>query len=477
MTAETTGLSADPTVKAPARASTAGASRIGVALAAVVGFACALTVLYPGQYPFDSAYQLWQARHGIYSNITPVPMIGLWSLLLHVFGNPASLLCLNLALFWAGLGLCFQALPARAWVKVSGVLLTGLNPLALVQMAHLLSDAHMTALLALGAGLLVQSLRTGSRMAILAACLLLVYAGTIRQNALVAIVPFGPLVLMALKPRWRMGTAAVLVSMIIAGTVTLATGMTLDRMLATERRDLWPMLALWDLAAISVATGELLLPPFTHGAGLDVEELRETGAFNPVSVTSLFSSSRSGVNNGFIEPYSAEQRWTIAKAWWKAIADHPFAYLSHRGRTASLLFGRQSGQAPHGIAYYQARTDYRDNPPLPAAWFANAQGRLYRLADQLSSTWLFSALPLVLLNAGAFWLAWRRRGGAEGAFAAGISASALLYAASFLPLAPSAELRYLTWPIIAALPAVVFAFSARSGKHGEASTPLTSHAP
>ena len=432
----------------------------GVAFAALAGFAIALAVLYPGQYPFDSAYQLWQARHGAFFNITPVSMIGVWSLLLRAFDSPGSLLCLNLALFWTGLGMCADTLRAPAWLKVSGLVLAGLNPLALVQMAHLLSDAHMTAVMFLGMGLMARAMNGGSRLTLVAACLLFVYAGTIRQNALVAVIPLGPLALIAVRPGKPFGMKLGIVSTMVAGLLALVAGTALDRLLATERREVWPMLALWDLAAISVATDQLQLPPFTHGAGLDVNELRETGAFNPVSVTYLYSNSRSGMNDGFLEPYSAEQRYAIARAWWTAIRDHPLAYLAHRAETARLLFGKQSG-TPHGIPYYQARTAYRDNPALPTPWFDSVQQGLYAVADQLRSSWLFSALPYLLIDAAAFALAWTRRRRRQAAIALGMSSSALLYAASFLVLAPSAELRYLTWPIIAALPALGLALGAR----------------
>lgn len=431
-----------------------------IALAALAGLAFSLAVLFPGQYGFDSAYQLWQARTGMFSNITPVPMMAVWSALLNIFNSPASLLCLNLTMFWAGIGLCFRAMRVPVWLKVSGILVVGLNPLSLVEMAHLLSDAHMTAVMLLGVGLMAQTLRGGSRSALTAACLLLVYAGTIRQNALVAIIPFGPLALLALRPENHMGKRLAMAAMLVAGVSCGILATTLDRVLVTERHIVWPMLALWDLAAISVRTDELQLPPFTHGDGMSVDELRETGAFNPVSATYLFSSSRSGVNDGFTKPYTADQRSRIGKAWWAAVADHPVAYLAHRAQTATLLFGKQSG-APHGMPYIQARMRYLDNPPLPEPWLAQAQQRLYRLANRLTRTWLFSALPYVVINAIALMLAWRKRREMQAAIAVATSCSALIYAASFLLLAPSAELRYLTWPIVAAVPALAFALSSR----------------
>ena len=50
-----------------------------------LGFCMSLALLYPGHYSFDSGYQYWQARTGEISNVTPVAMIGLWSVLLVCF--------------------------------------------------------------------------------------------------------------------------------------------------------------------------------------------------------------------------------------------------------------------------------------------------------------------------------------------------------------------------------------------------------
>jgi hypothetical protein len=63
----------------------------------------------------------------------------------------------------------------------------------------------------------------------------------------------------------------------------------------------------------------------------------------------------------------------------------------------------------------------------------------------------------VALAAGV--IGWKRRSRANGRVALAAAVSALLYAASYVPLAPAADLRYLTWPIVAAPIAVAFALS------------------
>ena len=431
---------------------------VAIWLVVLLGFCISLALLYPGHYSFDSGYQYWQARTGEFSNVTPVAMIGLWSVLLAIFGNPASLLCLNLGMFWAGLGLCFisRVLPF-GWTLI-GIVICGLSPLVLLQMAHLLSDAHLTAVLVLATGLLASHRGNSARANIWIACVLIIYAGCIRQNALVAGVPLGAVAAWMLAPTSTARIRLVVVGAVVTTLVTLAASVTFDRTLAVERRPLWPMLALWDLAAMSVATNDLLLPPFTHGPGLSVEELRETKGFDPVSAAPLFARTRSGMDSGLERPYSAEHQKELFAAWWRGLRDHPREYLKHRLRTAALLFG-QHDEETVGLAYYPVRSAYRDNPSLPAIWNPSAHQALVDLAGRLQSTWLFSALPYVLTHLTLLILAWRRRCDPRAAIVLGVTSSSLVYAASFLVLAPSVELRFLTWPIVAAPLALLLWFA------------------
>lgn len=414
-----------------------------------LGFCISLAFLYPGHYPYDSGYQYWQARSGEFSNITPVAMIALWSVLLSVFGNPASLLCLNLGMFWAGLGLCVSSRDLPHGLALIAIVICGLSPLVLVQMAHLLSDAHLAALLVLATGLLASHRPDGKRVGVWIACLLIVYAGCIRQNAVVAIVPLGAVAAWRLTEATIPRARLIVVGAMATAILSIAAGIALDRALVVERRPLWPMLALWDLAALSVATDDLLLPPFTHGAGLSVEELRETGAFDPVSAAFLFARSRSGVGSGLMQPYSAEQQRELAAAWWTGLRNHPGDYVAHRSRTTALLFGRHDDKTA-GLAYYIDRFEFRDNPALPAIWNPSAHQRLLDVAGRLRPTWMFSASPYLLGHLAVLILAWRRRHDPRSAIVLGVTSSSLAYAASFIILSPSAELRFLTWPIVAA---------------------------
>jgi hypothetical protein len=416
--------------------------------AAGIGLLATLVVLYPGQYPFDSAYQLWQARSGQFNNQSPVAMTALWRLLLRFTGNPATLFGLNLTMFWAGLALCSSAVRTHAAIRIALLFVCGMVPLALVEMAHVLTDAHLAAVLVLATGFAAWGLADARRGALLASLALLVYAGVVRYNALAAIVPPGVVIAGAWLPRpasiWRVRLLAATTMVCLP----LVAAFTLDRALTTHRVTVWPTIALWDLAAVSVDTGTLLLPPYTHGPGLSVDELRTTGAFDPTANTFLFQASRSGMRDGLLEPYTAEQLRSLRRTWIETVVHHPGAYVRHRLRTFWLLVGPH--RAPtQGVAYFVSRTRYRDNPPLPPAIDQRLQDRFYAFASALRATWMFAALPYLMLSLVALIVGWRHRREPIPRLASAFAAGALLYAVALLPLAPAADLRYLTWPIVA----------------------------
>jgi hypothetical protein len=431
------------------------ASYAAIGIAAGAGALATIIVLYPGQYPFDAAAQLWQARTGDFGNGSPVAMIAAWSLLLRAFGNPAALLCVNVVALWAGLALCTLASGASIRVSVVVLLLIGLSPLALVEMAHVLTDAHLAAVLVVATGCCAYAKAAGRRVPLAGAAALFVYAGCVRHNAVIAILPFGALVMPALRRIDVPRREARFIGAVALGAASIALALLLDRALVRAPVHVWPTLALWDLAAMSVDRDVMLLPPFTHGPGLSVQELRDTGAYDPTTNTFLFERSRSGVRDGYGYPYSSEEQRGLATAWANAVWHYPVAYLRHRLHVFGLLIGAHRDPV-HGIAYFELRLPFRDNPPLPAPLVPGAQAALYRLAAALAPTWVFAGLPYLLLAALAGAIGSRRRDDSA-RIAVAISASALLYALAFFPLAPSADLRYLTWPIVAGPLALAFA--------------------
>lgn len=438
-------------------------------LVAAVATVATIALLYPGQYPFDSAYQLWQARSGEFNDVSPVVMTVLWSMLLTAGASPAALFCLNVVLFWPGVALCVTAIVRGVIARTVLIIVLGGLPLTLAEMAHVLSDTHLAAVLTLASGFAAHALADDRRRGAAIACIvLLVYAGAVRHNALVVIVPYAFVLawtwLAHGRHRGRMAAGATIA--LCLASFAFAFGV--DRALVRERATVWPSIAVWDLAAISVATNTMLLPPFTRGPGLTVDELVTTGAFDPATNTLLFQKTHSGMRDGLGDPYSPDQLRALFAAWFHAMREHPLAYAYHRLRTFWLMIGPHRGGV-QGASYFVARTPYRDNPPLPPPLAPRAQRAFYALADALQPGWLFAALPYLLSSVAALVLAALRLGDSNARIAIVIAASALLYGSTFVPLAPGAELRYLTWPIVAGPLALAFALSAYFSAKGRPS--------
>ncbi|HJU22230.1 MAG TPA: hypothetical protein VJ891_06945, partial [Casimicrobiaceae bacterium] len=283
---------------------------------AVAVFALAtIVVLYPGMYSFDAAYQIWQARTGVFSNQSPVVMTALWSLLIHATGNPAALFCLNIAMLWLGLVLCAISICERALLRVGLLAVLGLGPLLLVLMAHLLTDAHLAAVLVLATGFASRWIATNRRAPLWVCLALVIYASCVRHNAPLATLPFAASIAIGAWSSSLRPTAKGLVGAIALVFVTVTIGFAADRALVVRRVNMWPVIALWDLAAISVDRHVLLLPSFTHGKGMTVDELTQTGAFNVYENTLLFSKSHSGVRDGVEEPYPSARLRELFLDW------------------------------------------------------------------------------------------------------------------------------------------------------------------
>jgi hypothetical protein len=121
--------------------------------------------------------------------------------------------------------------------------------------------------------------------------------------------------------------------------LAIAGGRAID---ASARRQIpvWPSLAQFDLAAISVASGTLHLPPFMHGPALDPADLAQ--AFRPWSNTPMLHGTRAGLRDPFEPPFEAAQLDALRTAWLDAIRQEPRAWLAHRLALRAQRDGRNA---------------------------------------------------------------------------------------------------------------------------------------
>src|SRR5688572_14627932 len=292
-------------------------------LLALAGAAFDLVAYWPGQMSFDSAYAWWQARGGETSTLVPPAFVLAWRAGLLLVDGPGAMFALQLALFWSGLALLARALRGGTIATAALFALVGLAPVVLVLRGHVWTDVALFCALTFATGALASADAGGRRGWLVPALLALAWAGLLRHNALPAIVP---LLAWAASLALRVPGAPVRKGVLALALLVLAIagGRAID---ASARRQIpvWPSLAQFDLAAISVASGTLHLPPFMHGPALDHADLAQ--AFRPWSNTPMLHGTRAGLRDPFEPPFEAAQLHALRTAWLDAIRQEPRAWL------------------------------------------------------------------------------------------------------------------------------------------------------
>lgn len=426
-------------------------------IAAAVGAIAYAIVFYPGAMSFDSAYQWWQARGGESTNIQGVGMTWLWRAGNALAPGPGAMFVLQLLLFWSGLALITQSLAASMPWRVLFMLVTAIVPVTFVLFSHVWSDVMLMAVLTFAVAAMLRG-RERHRLWFLPAWVLLFVAVTLRHNAVAAVFPL--LIYMGYLQGAEAGRGAgralrtTAVALLISMSFLFATS-ALERTV-DKPRTLFAATQLWDLAAISIASGEILLPSPTYGPGLTLDDLRQ--AFVPYANTPLFERTKAGMHGPYFAPENPLND-EIRRAWIGAILAHPGAYFSHRWALTRALFGRKSREWPRGLIYFDGIFQYLDNPPVtPNA--SSAHEWFLRMFDAMRDSLLLSAWPYVILSLIALVQAFRRRHEVDVRPAFAVLSSGLLYAAPLPLIAPAAELRYTGWTCLAAMIGAALVFAA-----------------
>lgn len=427
------------------------------ALAAALGIAATLWLFFPGWMSVDSAVQYQQALTGRYDDVHPPLLAWLWRHADRVWAGPAGLYLALTATWWIALAaIATRLLPG--WRGAIAALAIGLMPPVLLVAAHVWKDVALSAALLAATACILAFRIDGRRAWIGIAVAFLAAAVAFRHNAWPAALPLVAWLAWprARSARWTLPRAGAAAGLAVA--LALVPGI-VNRALDAAPRDAWSAVVLWDLGAVSVATGQVLIPPEVRAPDLSIADLEADYVdwANPA----MFASDR--IRLGFYAPYSDADRRAVLGAWFAMLREHPCAYLAHRARvTRHLLFGPPA-QAPRELVYVPDRI----LPPeatvtLPALDRALDRAVL-RAAEALRPTPLFAGATWLVLALVALGVAWRMRDTERGRAAIALAASALAYAAPLAVLTGSAEFRYLHWSVLAALLATLAAFTARRG--------------
>lgn len=428
-------------------------NRVAPWLAAVAGLLFTLLAFWPGYLSWDSAWQWWQARTGELDPAHPPVMVRIWQLSRLALPDPGGMLLLQAALWWAAMAAFAQALGGGAWRRAGTVVFIGAWPPLLALLPHLWKDLWMMGGFALAVALLAAELRTPRRSLRVAAVLALGAGVAFRLNALPAALPLLAWVAWRQWPGRGLRVAAmtVLLAVVVQGVSWIAN-------LAPGARAMpvWPAVAMWDIAAVSIAEDELLFPPEWVEPGLTVADLRRD--FSPFVNVPSFASGQLRLN--FYTEFTPEEYAALREAWLSLPLRHPRAYFAHRAEVTAYLLGFRQQAHPDYLVLQPTIVPLRDNPAVAPPSGA-LHGGLQAVLNDAVDTPLFAAWPYLLasLLLAAF-AAWRRAPG-DGLVAA-VAVSGWALALPLVLLSPSSDFRYLGWCLLATLMAAALAPTPRT---------------
>ena len=419
--------------------------------AAALGVAATVAVFWPGLMSVDSAGQYAQAL-GLrrFDDVVPPLMTLAWGVLDRAWAGPGAMFIVLVAAWWGGIAALCGRLPASAGVRVAWVLAIGFFPATFLMLGHVWKDVAMAAALAWAVaaiGVARREPRTRWRMLALSA---LALACAMRVNAIFAVLPLLAWLCWPVASKARAAATFVL----LAAALAVFPGV-LTHAVRAQPTQAWTVVALWDLAALSIAADRVLIPPEATYAPITVEELR--GVYLPYANPPLFDLGKIQVS--LYVPYSPPKIAALQAAWRQAVLDDPLAYLAHRAHLSRyLLFGFPAG-LPRELVYVPERLVLPGTPYAPPA--VDTASGFWRAVEWLRPTPLFAGAVYLALGVLAAGIA---RGNRGEVFA--LAGSSWANALPLLFISGSAEFRYLAWTVLAALLAFATAIVGRRAPIG-----------
>jgi hypothetical protein len=339
---------------------------------ALGAFAVSLYLSGPGWMAIDSGNQLDQARAFQFRDDHPVLMALLWHYTDRILPGPFGMLLPMTAWHWAGLGTLFWALPGPLAARALGCLLVGFFPPVFSNVPVVWKDTLMQAALLMSLACFALEGRRASVIAgVFGVSFALVAIGA-RHNAVAAVWPLLAIPLLrsrVLAHKRRGFRFAVALAGALALTLVLALGIRRTLAPLALTTDFWQFLPAFDLAGMSVESGQNLVAPETGllTRGMGIEQIRHF--YNPEYMNPLYYCmgfrGRRCVHV-FNRTHDRQKLELLGQNWRQMIVEHPLAYLKHRWHVSAALLAVKGG--PRGI-YFVKQGPFNqfglDYPPPP----------------------------------------------------------------------------------------------------------------
>jgi hypothetical protein len=415
------------------------------------GYALTVLVFLPGYITVDAQYvyadaQLW--RFGDWQS----PAMGvLWRLIDPIAPGAWSMFLLTVTLYWLGFGvLALIAVRQSLWLGVITPLLA-LAPPAFFFVGLIWRDVLFGVVWLAAAVLIFAAAERATAVRVTAqviALILVAFGVLLRPNAAVAASLLAAYVLWPKRFEVKRAAIAFAPAFVLFWALV---PFVYYGLLGAKRQNPLHSIVVFDLGGITHFTGENQFPVAWNA---EQTALLAERCYDPVRWDSYWHVEPCPFVMQRLEQPDDRIFGTprLTAAWRRAVAAHPLAYLAHRATFMRQFLARSNLVLPVW--------DWA--PPEAAYGKRRAFKPLLELHDALQPTLLFRpglwlALALALLA-----LAWRRRATPAGAFAVGVTASAVVYVITFFVVGVAADFRYAYWCVLAALVGAVAATLAYS---------------
>ncbi len=404
---------------------------------------------WPGIMIDDTRWQYQQSVDNSYEDWHPTLMAWIWRRLMFVQPGPAPMFLLQLALYWAGIGLVAYWAYRRGRPRLALALaLAGWLPAPFALTGTVSKDCLMAGALGSATGLLLTRDFARTKMACIGstagAVVLIMFAAALRLNAVVACLP---LLLVALPRQLTRTRARLAASAVTAALALVAIGPLINNLVAAEKTDVALSLIIFDLGGITEHSGVSQFPDLKVSDPVAVNHR----CYDPVEWDSYSSWAKVPCPLGF-EPFEKakdENDFNPTAIWIRSILTHPLAYAEHRVTHFNLSTDFLVRTGPVFTAWSQSVENpwgYRVRPNRAIAAVTS-------VADAAARTPLGWPIFWISVALAAFVAASIGRLRAE---LLGLSASAFLYGFSYLVFGVAVGMRYYFWTISgAALVAVL----------------------
>jgi hypothetical protein len=428
-----------------------GSVSLAIVALLVAGFALSLAVFYPGYMTVDAQWVYKAITGGLGDWQSPVMSL-LWSLIDPLAPGSMSIFLLMVLLYWAGFGLTAFTVACRAgWLGVATALLAFAPP-AFVLVGMIWRDVLFADVWLCAAALTyATALRPAHiRWPAQAVAMILVAVGVLlRPNAIIAAPLLAAYVVWPTAFHWKR-VAIVLIPGIVAGYALIHT--VYYTVLNAERQNPLHSVFVFDLGGITYYSGENRFPvTFTPE---QTAMLFTNKCYNPTRWDYYWHIEPCDFVMRRLEPARDKIFGTprLVEAWRNAVLSNPLAYLKHR-LTFMWTF---LAELPLVLPVLEL-----DHPERQV----HAQNHFFKamiaVHNTLQPTWLFRVGFWLAIAIAVCTFAWPLRASPSGAFAIGVTGSAIVYVLSYFPFGVAAEFRYGYWCVLASLAGAVAVLAGR----------------